>query len=108
MCVPTAHTHLHMLEGADFEMDVDGHTGHGRVLWTDYNYALIYECSHPHEDGSCDSGHVNIAVYGRSHDLPDSVKQELMELQGMGCVSREDFERIPHEGIEVFHNLFLM
>ena len=99
-CLHTEHSTLKPLSGADIEFTVGDHIGTGRVIWTDYDYALLYECSHPNEDGSCDPQYVNMAVYGHSRELPESVIEELHSVTA--CVTREDFEMIPQAGEQVF------
>ena len=78
-------------------MTVGDHQGHGRVLWTNYEYALVYECFDPQEDGGCGSD-VNIVVYGRTRTLPADVIDELVPLSESGCFKRDNFERVPQEG----------
>ena len=95
-CLPTTHHTVRSLGGADIEFRVGDHTGTGRVIWTDYEYALIYECSHPNEDGSCDPEYVSMVVFGRTRELPDSVVEHWMTLTT--CVNKENFERIPQGG----------
>ena len=88
-----------MLGGADFKMDMDGAEARGRVLWTDYSYALVYECFGYHEeDGSCDPGKANIVVYGRVRELPGTIPEEVKAMNEAVCVTKEDFESIPQAG----------
>ena len=96
-CLPTRHFTLRSLGGADIEFRIGDHTGTGKVVWTDYDYALLYECSYPNEDGSCDPQYVNMAVYGHTRDLPDNIVEQLMTLS-TSCVTRDNFERIPQAG----------
>ena len=100
--MPTGHSTLHLLDGSDYEMAfADGHKGSGRVLWTDYDYALVYECLHTvGEDGSCPSGEMSVEVLSRDRHLPQEVVEERLVpvLEKNTCVTREDFERVPHDG----------
>ena len=52
-CLPTGHSTSRSLGGADFEMNLGDHKGFGRVIATNNNYAIVYECYRPNEDGSC-------------------------------------------------------
>ena len=79
-------------------MDLNDHTGYGRVIATNYNYAIVYECHRPNEDGSCPDDSANIFVLGRTRELPDDVVEKMLPYIEGACVTKEDFERIPHDG----------
>ena len=80
-------------------MDLGDHTGLGRVIATNYNYAIVYECSRPRGDGGCGDGDVTMAVYSRNRELPDDVVEKMLPYIEGACVTKEDFERVPHRGI---------
>ena len=67
-------------------------------MWTDYDYALLYECFDPQEDGSCPEDQVVIVVFGRTETLPEKVIGRLIPIAADACVTVEDFEIVPHRG----------
>ena len=79
-------------------MDLKDHTGYGRVIATNYNYAIVYECHRPNEDGSCPDNAANMFVLSRNRELPDDVVEKMLPYIEGACVTKEDFERIPQEG----------
>jgi len=97
-CLPTGHSTSRSLGGADFEMNLGDHKGFGRVIATNYNYAIVYECYRPNEDGSCPSDEVNIFALSRNRELPDHVVEKMLPYIENACVTKDDFERIPHDG----------
>ena len=97
-CLPTGHSTNKYLGGADFELDLGDHKGIGRVLATNYNYAIVYECYRPAEDGSCPDGAANIYALSRDRELPDDVVEKMLPYIENTCVTKDDFERIPQGG----------
>ena len=106
-CLPTGRSSTRSLGGADFEMILADHKGFGRVIATNYNYAIVYECHRPNEDGSCPDTEVNIFALSRTRELPDNVVEKMLPYIEGGCVTKEDFERIPQEGRKMFSFKFL-
>ena len=73
--------------------------GIARVLWTDYNYVLLYECFAPLDaDGNCPPHAVTIVVFGRSDTLPQRAIGRLIPVAATACVGVNDFELVPHTG----------
>jgi hypothetical protein len=93
-----------MLGGADFEMEDPGDKGHGRVLWTDYEYSVVYECARTLDDGGCQPNQAIIAVYGRERDLPDDLLEKV-EPAVTKCFTKEDIEKVSQQGS---HNLHII
>jgi hypothetical protein len=100
-CLETLETRIRPTPAskADFQMQGAARgawQGEGRVVWTDYAYALVYECFRPLADGACERGAGNMVVYGRSRDpLPDAIVEKMLEAAG-DCYTKDDFEMIPH------------
>lgn len=80
-------------------MDLGDHKGLGRVLATNNKYAIAYECYRPKEDGSCDPHDANILALSRTRELPEEVVEKMLPYIEGACVTKDDFERIPHDGM---------
>ena len=79
-----------------------GGKGLGQVLWTDYEYSVVYECARTLDDGSCLSNHATVVVYGRERDLPNDLLAKV-EPAVVRCFTKEDFEGVSHEGSHNLH-----
>ena len=77
-------------------MTYEGGVTHGQVLWTDYNYHIVYECTNLSEDGSCPQGSANVVIYGPNRKWSDDILNYIEPLALNGCFAREDFEPVPH------------
>lgn len=72
-----------------------------RVLYTDYNYALIYTCTDEElAGGQCPSVHRHVAIYGRrkAGQIPGDVKERIFAAANEACVYEEDFVPATHVG----------
>jgi hypothetical protein len=97
-CLPTRHNVFRSLGGADFETTIGGkRQAFGRVIATNYNYAIVYECFRPRDDGFCDPLFINIVALSRNRELPEDVVEKMLPYIEDACVTKDDFERIPHE-----------
>ena len=66
-----------------------------KILYTDYNYAVVYVCDEVSKDGSCDQDQVEVEVMSRNKDtVPDDVKDTLLAVIEGVCLSKDDFEEI--------------
>ena len=70
--------------------------GRLQVLYTDYNFALVYACMlEPPVNGKCPRDQSRVVVYGRQKwndaRLPDHVRQYLEPVANDACLYLEDF-----------------
>jgi len=79
------------------------HAGRLQVLWTDYDYALLYTCMSS-VNGPCPRDQARVVVYARARrnynntdavaggwHLPDYVRQQLEPVANDACLDLEDF-----------------
>lgn len=68
-----------------------------KVIWTDYNYAVLYTCDKVQDDDQCDSGHLFIDVLGRSlNPIEPYVIENLKQLLDSVCATPGDFVESDH------------
>ena len=71
-------------------------TGRLQVLYTDYNFALMYACAvESPSNGRCPRDQSRVVVYGRrkwnTARLPDDVREFLEPVANDACLYLEDF-----------------
>ncbi len=70
-----------------------------RVVFTDYNNALLYECGMLTANGTCESGQASVEAWSRT---PEPVSQHLKNAYikrfAELCIDRENVEDVPHNG----------
>jgi lipocalin len=80
---------------ADFDAKFKNFKGRLQFLYTDYDYALVYECAEENPlNGKCQPQHAQAAIYGRMKQngrLPDDVYQKLVAVANDACLYLEDF-----------------
>ena len=70
-----------------------------RVVFTDYDHALVYECFHANSSGKCFRDHVHIEFLSRKPEpFADDLQQPLLKRVTDLCVVPEAVEDVPHEG----------
>jgi hypothetical protein len=97
--------------GATYDAHIPGHedvvSRRGWVLWTDAEHALVYECADPDtpdaDGATCGPSQRAVFLLGRrptlAQDTLDAVLAYLKAMDTAACgVTRQDFERIPHDG----------
>ena len=67
-----------------------------RVLYTDYDYALIHECSAiSPTNGRCIPDNAQTILYGRrkpgSSPIPEDTQSKIVEVANEACIYLEDF-----------------
>ena len=96
--MPTGHVEAQAEGGAEYSIHMKDRIVNGHVMWTDYEYAMVYECFDRNEDGTCPPRRASLVVYGRTRDLPeDTIEKMMTALEGQICATREDFERVPQK-----------
>ena len=70
--------------------------GYARVLWTNYEYALVAECFDRQDDGTCPPGAFTMVIFGRTSNIPEHVIDGVIPIGTDTCVKSTDFERVPH------------
>jgi len=70
-----------------------------RVVTTNYNYAIIYECHVINKDGTCSSDAIFVDVLSRTlDDLPDIIRHQYYVLTKELCLTDTEMTDIQHDG----------
>ena len=72
-------------------------TGLLKVLYTDYESALLYVCHKVHNDHCVPSNEL-VLVLGRTSFLTDSQIIDMVEVVPDTCFTKDDFKYLPEEG----------
>ena len=71
-----------------------------KVVYTDYQYAVVYSCNHVLTDGSCASDKVAVDVMSRDLDsIPLEVEDKLKKLAVETCFEPGDFVASDYQGM---------
>jgi hypothetical protein len=83
-------------------------TGRLRVLYTDYDYALMFECTEESPDnGKCHPRNAHAILYSRRKQngaqLPDDVREKVEVAANEACLYLEDFvpATLPKGAVEI-------
>ena len=68
-----------------------------RVLYTDYTYAVVYNCHGAlTDDGYCDPDTAYVDIMARQREAPPSVKKILADVALKACYQPGDFLEVDH------------
>ena len=70
-----------------------------KIIYTDYHYAVVYQCNHVTSGGECPPGQMEVDVLSRernsrNHDVMGIIAAVVPSV----CLNRNHFERTYHEG----------
>lgn len=62
-----------------------------KVVWTDYEQAVMYWCINVLPNDMCDGRQVHVSVWSRREELMFTLPFDLLDFIADTCVSRDDF-----------------
>ena len=72
-----------------------------RVLFTDYNSALISICNYLDEDSYCMPGHGSVILYTRTGAITKRTQQMMVQAENTICLADNELVLIQHQGLYV-------
>ena len=74
-------------------------TGMSKVLYTDYNIALMYTCTRLIDSDTCTPGLETLTAYSRTRELTEDIRDMLDAVVSNTCYRKGDMELISHQGM---------
>ena len=71
-------------------------TGRSKVIYTNYQYALVYECHQEAAAGTCMHGQDSLDLYSRTRDVPEALRTQLFKRAVDFCLDARDLVTVTH------------
>ena len=71
--------------------------GRLKIIYTDYQHALVYECHNVLQNGQCVEGHDSLDLYSRSRAISPDMRTQLFKQALNLCLDAKKLTAISHD-----------